>query len=83
MNELADNLWLRLPVLARRYWFTAGVTLSDGRHIRQWPRVAVVAPATGLLLGLVLGAIHPGVPCHAPARGTTAWGSLHGSHKGR
>jgi hypothetical protein len=60
VRALADALWSRLPAQVRRGWLTLGVVLGDGGYLRAWPPLAVGAPAGALLLGLLLGAVHPG-----------------------
>ncbi len=61
MNQLVDTLWLRLPATGRRFWLTAGAVLGDGAYLRRWPPAALAVPGGGFLLGLLLGAVHPGV----------------------
>ncbi|MEN3310189.1 MAG: hypothetical protein V7603_6391 [Micromonosporaceae bacterium] len=53
-------LWRRLPELAARLSGTLRVVLRDGDYLLSWPVVAALAPPLALLLGLLLGAVHPG-----------------------
>ena len=60
MRALAVWWWQRIPASVARVWLTLGLALSDGSRLRRWPTIAATVPVVGMLLGLVLGAVHPG-----------------------
>lgn len=60
MTAAEVALWRTVPAAAGRASATAACALADGSYLLRWPRAAVAVPAGGLILGLVLGAIHPG-----------------------
>jgi hypothetical protein len=59
MTRAADFVWVRLPDAVGRLSALLGVVLRDGAYLRAWPPVAVAGPVAALLLGGVLGRIHP------------------------
>ncbi len=60
MTRAPDLLWQRVPALVGRVWPTLGYSLADGAYLRRWPGLGLAAPAGGLVLGMLLGALHPG-----------------------
>jgi hypothetical protein len=60
VDRLARQLWQQIPAATARVWPTGAAALSDGAYLRRWPGLALALPAAGLLLGMVLGAAHPG-----------------------
>lgn len=60
VRKLADFLWVRLPRRVFRYSALGGAALADGGYLRAWRAAAAGAPAAAVLLGLALGAFHPG-----------------------
>jgi hypothetical protein len=59
MRSAADLVWVRLPDAVGRLSVLLGLVLRDGAYLRAWPPVAVAAPVGALLLGGVLGRVHP------------------------
>lgn len=55
-----DVFWIRLPKSALALTGLGGAALADGSYLRAWPPVAALAPPGAMLLGLVLGILHPG-----------------------
>jgi hypothetical protein len=53
-------LWRRLPNGAARLSGTLRVALRDGDYLLSWPLAAAGAPPLALLVGVLLGAVHPG-----------------------
>lgn len=60
MDRLAWQLWQQIPTATARIWPTGAAALGDGAYLRRWPGLALAFPAVGLILGMVLGAAHPG-----------------------
>jgi hypothetical protein len=60
LRSAADVLWRRVPEVIGRLSPTLRVILRDGDYARAWPAAGVAAPPAALLLGLILGASHPG-----------------------
>lgn len=52
--------WFRLPLGTARYFPVFGSALSDGLYLARWPVVAAAATPLVVLIGLLLGARHPG-----------------------
>lgn len=52
--------WIQVPVRTARYFPTFGSGLSDGLYLARWPIVAASATPAALLIGVLLGAYHPG-----------------------
>src|SRR5690348_13919197 len=62
MKVAAPNLfWRRVPAGVGRVSRTLGVALSDSRPFAVSDRAATVAPIAAVVLGLLLGGLHPGV----------------------
>jgi hypothetical protein len=59
MTRAADLIWVRLPDAVGRFSVLLGLVLRDGAYLRAWPSLAVAGPVGALLLGGVLGRIHP------------------------
>jgi hypothetical protein len=59
MTRAADLLWVRLPDAVGRLSVLLGLVLRDGAYLRAWSPVAVAAPVVAILLGGVLGRVHP------------------------
>jgi hypothetical protein len=57
---IALLLWRRLPNAAGRLSRTLRAVLRDGDYLLAWPVAAIVTPPAALLLGVLLGALHPG-----------------------
>lgn len=60
IEKLTEMWWIRLPLAVRRVAVRPVLILVDGLYLTAWPTVAALLPALSLLLGLVLGAFHPG-----------------------
>lgn len=60
LERLTELWWIRLPQAARRVAVRPVLILVDGLYLTAWPRLAALLPALSLLLGLFLGALHPG-----------------------
>ncbi len=59
-NQLVDLWWYRLPVIANRISQTISVALADGFYLTAWSKVGAFAPPTVLLVGFLIGWLHPG-----------------------
>ena len=60
-EQPAVDLWyVRLPLVARRLGPRPFLALTDGLYVAAWPRAAAVLTPLALLIGLFLGALHPG-----------------------
>lgn len=59
-TAVADFVWVRLPAAVSRLSVTLGFALRDGDYLRAWPPAAIVMPLAALLVGALLGAVHPG-----------------------
>ena len=59
-ESLAGRWWMRAPIAAARRSRVAAAALADGGYLMAWPTGAGAAPPIALLLGLVIGALHPG-----------------------
>jgi hypothetical protein len=60
VERISHVWWLEGPVAVkvRSSWLSA--VLADGAYLVAWPRLAALAPPLSLLIGLGLGAEHPG-----------------------
>ncbi|MEU5853488.1 hypothetical protein [Saccharopolyspora shandongensis] len=59
-TAVADFVWVHLPAAVSRLSVTLGFALRDGDYLRAWPPAAIVMPPAALLVGALLGAVHPG-----------------------
>ncbi|HEX2092752.1 MAG TPA: hypothetical protein VHG28_10135 [Longimicrobiaceae bacterium] len=55
MDALRALWWERLPAYGNRFSRMLGVALGEGVYLVAWPRMAALAPAGALLLGVVAG----------------------------
>jgi hypothetical protein len=56
----AQALWVAFPLRVARWFPTVGAGLTDGLYLLRWPPLAICGSPLALLLGLLLGARHPG-----------------------
>jgi hypothetical protein len=60
MNRVAQLMWLQTPLRVARLWPSAGVILGDGHYLLRWLAASLLAGPVAGLLGLTVGAAHPG-----------------------
>jgi len=60
LARLAWVWWVYLVLAVRRLSAGLATTLADGLYLVVWPLAAFLLPPLALLLGLALGATHPG-----------------------
>lgn len=59
-TRAADIIWVSVPLALRRVSAGFAVASVDGLYLATRPVVGLVAPLWGLLVGLIIGAFHPG-----------------------
>lgn len=59
-ERLIQWWWVRLPIRVARLFPTLGSGLSDGLYLIHWTVLAAIAPPAAMILGILLGILHPG-----------------------
>jgi hypothetical protein len=59
-ERVSSIWWLEGPVAAKTKSSWLSGVLADGAYLVAWPRLAALAPPLSIVIGLLLGAAHPG-----------------------
>lgn len=59
-DRVTRFLWVRIPLLAARWWPGAGIVLGDGHYLGRWWYVAIPVIPFEFVGGLAAGARHDG-----------------------